>query len=75
MMTDSITNKEIKFLNKIIHRNSKSISKNYELSPNSLSNEDIIKGFEVLSKKKLQWVKRPNYLKKNFQNLLDQNML
>ena len=70
MMTDSITNKEIKFLNKIIHRNSKSISKKYKLSPNSLSNEDIIKGFEVLSTKKITMGKKTKLFEKEFSKFI-----
>ena len=69
-MTDSITNKEIKFLNKIIHRNSKSISKKYKLSPNSLSNEDIIKGFEVLSTKKITMGKKTKLFEKEFSKFI-----
>jgi len=65
-MNNMITKKEIKNLNKIIDKNSLLISKNYPLSPNSFSNEDIIEGLKVIVTKKITMSNKTKVFEKKF---------
>ena len=65
-MKTQITKKEIKNLKKIIDKNSEKTSKNYQLSPNSFSNEDIIEGIKVIVSKKITMSKKTIEFEKKF---------
>jgi len=65
-MKSPISKKEINNLNKIIEKNSEKISKSYQLSPNSFSNEDIIEGIKVIVSKKITMSKKTIEFEKKF---------
>jgi len=65
-MKTQISKKEIDNLNKIINKNSEKISKNYQLSPNSFSNKDIIEGIKVIVSKKITMSKKTTEFEKKF---------
>ena len=69
-MKTQISKKEINILNKIIDKNSEKISKNYQLSPNSFSNEDIIEGIKVIVSKKITMSKKTIEFEKNFSKFI-----
>ena len=69
-MKTNISKKEIDNLNKIIDKNSEKISKNYQLSPNSFSNEDIIEGIKVIVSKKITMSKKTIEFEKKFSKFI-----
>ena len=73
-----LSNKDKKFLEKIINKLSKSdnLSKNtkYPLLEKGFTNEDIYSGAEVLLSKKITMSSITKNLKKLLQNMLDLNM-
>ena len=69
-MKTQITKKEIKNLKKIIDKNSEKTSKNYQLSPNSFSNEDIIEGIKVIVSKKITMSKKTIEFEKKYSQFL-----
>jgi len=69
-MKNLISKKEKKTLNKIINRNSEQRQKNYQLSPNSFSNEDIIEGIKIIVSKKITMSKRTKIFEQRFAKFL-----
>jgi len=69
-MKTQISKKEINNLNKIIDKNSEKISKNYQLSPNSFSNEDMIEGIKVIVSKKITMSKKTIEFEKKFSKFI-----
>ncbi len=69
-MKNLISKKEKKTLNKIINRNSEQRPKNYQLSPNSFSNEDIIEGIKIIVSKKITMSKKTKIFEQRFAKFL-----
>jgi CDP-4-dehydro-6-deoxyglucose reductase, E1 len=69
-MKTQISEKEINNLNKIIDKNSKENLKNYQLSPNSFSNEDIIEGIKIIISKKITMSKKTLEFEKKFSKFI-----
>jgi CDP-6-deoxy-D-xylo-4-hexulose-3-dehydrase len=65
-MKTQISKNEINNLKKIIDKNSEKILRNYQLSPNSFSNEDIIEGIKVIISKKITMSKKTIEFEKKF---------
>ena len=66
--------KNRKIFNKLLNENKVSKKIVYDLSPNSLFNDDIIEGIKVLLSKKITMGNITKNSKENFLNILELNM-
>ena len=65
-MKTQISKTEINYLKKIISKNSENTSRNYPLSPNSFSNEDILEGMKILITKNITMSKKTKEFESKF---------